>query len=214
MMANFNYIAYLGQAHAPVQANTQQPVTSQHAYLSQAHAPVHANSQQPVTSQHAYLSQAHAPVRIQQATDDTQQHMINQHANSGHDLYLKVLSPENKKEYRTVNLRGLHHEAIDTPSKLKVAISVQCDGLDPQNMEVGYFNHSKKLWINSRLDINDIWSMVEKGEKLTLWCLDTTTRESQKRKHDEQDDEQVQTKKRCSLHLKKGRSKLKNMNKS
>lgn len=38
--------------------------------------------------------------------------------------------------------------------------------------------------------------MIEKGEKLTLWCLDSTPRESQKRKHDEHADESL-PKKRC-----------------
>ena len=80
--------------------------------------------------------------------------------NSGNDLYLKVLSPENKKEYKTVTLRGLSPEGIDTPNKLKVAISGQCDGLDPEHLEVGYCSHSTKLWINGRLDINDVWSSI------------------------------------------------------
>lgn len=111
---------------------------------------------------------------------------IQQTSHSGNDLYLKVLCPENKKEYKTVTLRGLSEEKIDTPEKLKEAISVQCDGLDPQNMEIGYFVHSKKIWINSRLDLDDVWSMVRKQDKVTLWCLNTTPRESQKRKHDEE----------------------------
>ena len=92
---------------------------------------------------------------------------------------MKVLNPENKKEYKTVTLRGLSQENIDTPTKLKEIISVQCDGLNPENMEVGYFVHSKKLWLNSRLDISDVWNSVDKGEKLTLWCLGTTPRETE-----------------------------------
>ena len=75
--------------------------------------------------------------------------------NSGNDFYLKVLCPENKKEYKTVTLRGLSPEGIDTPTKLKEAIPGQCDSLDPENMEVGYYSHSTKLWINSHLDIKE-----------------------------------------------------------
>ena len=71
-------------------------------------------------------------------------------------------------------------------------------------MEVGYFVHSKKLWINSRLDIQDVWNSVSKGEKLTLWCLSTTPRQSQKRKHESQvsgENGNGQTNKRpCSSH--------------
>lgn len=155
-MANFNYIAYLGQAHAPVQS----------PYQSSVLPPNNVTSQQVVNSS---------------------------------DLYLKVLSPENKKEFRTVNLRGLHKESVDTPAKLKTAICKQCDGLNSDNLEVGYFIHSKKVWINNRLDINDVWSMVEKGEKVTLWCLNTTARESVKRKRDEQTDEESRPKKKPSM---------------
>jgi hypothetical protein len=97
---------------------------------------------------------------------------------------LKVLCPENKKEYKTVTLRGLSPEGIDSPAKLKEAISGQCDGLDSENIEVGYYSHSTKLWINSRLDLNDVWNRVGRGEKLTLWCLDTTPRLPPKRKRD------------------------------
>ena len=78
---------------------------------------------------------------------------------------------------------------------LKTAISKQCDGLNSENMDVGYFVQSKKVWINNRLDINDVWSIVDKGEKVTLWCLDTTARESQKRKRDELAEEESQPKK-------------------
>ena len=79
-------------------------------------------------------------------------------------------------------MRGLSPEKIDTPTQRKEAISVRCDGLDPQSMEVGYYSHSTKLWINSRLDI-DVWNNVGRGEKRMLWCL-TTTRQPQKRKRD------------------------------
>ena len=47
--------------------------------------------------------------------------------------------------------------------------------------------------------MNDVWSMVHKGEKVTLWCLDTTAHESQKRKRDPQADEESRPKKKSSL---------------
>ena len=67
-------------------------------------------------------------------------------------------------------------------------------------MEVGYYSHSTKLWINSRLDVNDVWNSIGRGEKPTLWCLDTT-RQPQKRKRDNsgESDSQGQASKRlCS----------------
>ena len=174
-MANFNYIAYLGQAHAPVQATTypQQP-SVQPSLQPSVQASIPSVSVQP--SPHVLSSQKSS------------------------DLYLKVLSPDNKKEYRTVNLRGLCKETIDAPDMLKTAISKQCDGLNSENMDVLYFVQSKKVWINNRLDINDVWSIVDKGEKVTLWCLDTTACESQKRKRDELAKEESQPKKRISSY--------------
>ena len=141
MANNFNYIAYLGESHAPVQANL-----------------------------------CHPGPNVSSAQQTTK---------TSRDLYLKVLSPKNKKEFKAINLRGLSKENIDDPSSLRKAIADQCDDLNPDSMEVGYFAHSKKLWINNRLDINDVWAIIERGDKITLWCLDTS-RETQKRKHNDQ----------------------------
>lgn len=144
----------------------------------------------------AYLGQAHAPVQ-QSTVSLPVTNQSNQSKTSCVDLYLKVLSPENKKDYKTVSLRGLDKETIDTPAKLKAAIAMQCDGLSDQSIDIGYFNHSKKLWINSRLDVNDVWAMVEKGERVTLWCLDTSA--TLKRKRDEPAGEERQSKRRNNL---------------
>ena len=143
-----------------------------------------------------------AQVQLNRTHCSVQQHPTQPAVNSGrNDFYLKVLCPENKKEFKTVTLRGLSPENIDTPTKLKEAISVQCSGLDPENMEVGYYSHSTKLWINSRLDVNDVWTSIGRGEKLTLWCLDTTPRQPQKHKRDnssENDSQGQASKRQCS----------------
>ena len=56
-------------------------------------------------------------------------------------------------------------------------------------MDISYFLSTKEFWINNRLDISDAWNMIDKREKVTLWCLDTSTRESLKRKRDEHGDD-------------------------
>ena len=67
---------------------------------------------QPPGSAQVQLNRAHCSV--QQSTQPT--------VNSGrNDFYLKVLCPENKKEFKTVSLHGLSPEIIDTPTKLKEA---------------------------------------------------------------------------------------------
>ena len=38
----------------------------------------------------------------------------------------------------------------------------------PPDMEMGYFHGSSKFWINNRLDVNDLWKLVNDGEKVTF----------------------------------------------
>lgn len=85
---------------------------------------------------------------------------------------LKVLNPSNKKDFRMYILRHISSD-LDSPNKLKNEIIEQYGEATQltQNMEIGYFHHSRKIWINSRLDVNDMWSLVAKGEKVTFWCV-------------------------------------------
>ena len=39
--------------------------------------------------------------------------------------------------------------------------------------------------------MNDVWNSIDKGEKLTLWCLSTIPRETQKSKRDDQASDDV-----------------------
>ena len=75
---------------------------------------------------------------------------------------------------------------MDSPEKLKCEIYQQCKELVPlpQTMELGFFQHSKKRWINNRLDVNDMWEMKLMEEKWCwqLWCIGIG--EKQKRSHD------------------------------
>ena len=91
------------------------------------------------------------------------------------DFYLKIFNPTNKKEYKLYTVRGLSPD-IDSPDKLKRVLATQYGDLLPQpdDIEVGYFNQSKKIWISNRLDLNDVWALVGKGEKITLWCMGVT----------------------------------------
>ena len=79
-----------------------------------------------------------------------------------------------QKNFRLFTLRNLSRE-MDSSEKLKMAIFTQCGEESvplPRNMEFGFYNQSgKKLWINNRLDVNDMWELVSKGDKLTLWCV-------------------------------------------
>ena len=54
-------------------------------------------------------------------------------------------------------------------------------------MEIGYYSHSKKIWINNRLDLNDAWKI----ERVTFWCHGASEasrkRDSKSGSEDEQD---------------------------
>ena len=49
--------------------------------------------------------------------------------NLGNNFYLKVLCPEKKRSIKRLLCEVYHQKKIDTPTKLKEAITVQCDGL-------------------------------------------------------------------------------------
>ena len=76
----------------------------------------------------------------------------------------------------------------DSPDKLKNAISEQYGDLLPpvDKMEIGYFHQGKKMWIKNRLDLNGVWKLAHKGERVTLWSMGvateaSTSRDTQKR---------------------------------
>ena len=107
------------------------------------------------------------------------------------EIYFKILNPACKKEGEMHVLRGLSPDFIDSPDKLKHVMATQYgDHLPSQyEMEIGYFLKSNKLCIRSRLDVNDVWGNVKRGEKVTLWCVGAAsqgrTEPQQKRKSDE-----------------------------
>ena len=97
---------------------------------------------------------AYSPV--QPSVNPTPVSTVTEHVN----LDLKVLSPMNKKDYRMFVLRHVSTE-IDSPCKFRDEIIRQYGEtvkLDP-DMEIGYFHHSRKIWISSRLDVVDMWSL-------------------------------------------------------
>ena len=72
------------------------------------------------------------------------------------NMEVKVLSPKNKKEYHMYTLQHISRD-VDSTEKLKAEIYKQCNDLvpSPQTMELRFYLHSKKKWINNRLDIEN-----------------------------------------------------------
>ena len=111
------------------------------------------------------------------------------------NMEVKVLCPQNKKDYHMYTLRHIARD-VDSPEKLKAEIYKQCEDVvpSPQTMEIGFYLHSKKKWINNRLDMNDMWKMASNGGKVMLWCIGIG--EKQKRSHDDDAPEQEPARKR------------------
>ena len=93
------------------------------------------------------------------------------------NMEVKILNSHNKREFRLFSLRNVSSELINCPEKLKNEIAQQCELSKVDNMEVGYFNHAKKRWINNRLDLVDMWKLVAKGDKIVLWCVENSDNE-------------------------------------
>ena len=118
-----------------------------------------------------------------------------------HDLQLKVFNPSNKKDFKMFTLRNIEKHEIDSPDKLKNVIFHQHGrGLNPKQMEIGYFRLSKEIWINNRLDRNDLWDVIDNREKVTLWCVEAIpSDQAQKRSRPDEDKGLESTKKQKKL---------------
>ena len=102
-----------------------------------------------------------------------------------YSVYLKVLSPANKKDFSMFTLRNVNPNELSTLDELKEEIFVQCgEGSQlPRTLEfkIGYFRRSQKLWINNKHDLDDGWDIIRSGERLTLWALGIAGKSSKKR---------------------------------
>lgn len=88
------------------------------------------------------------------------------------NLNVKIINPEKKSVSETYVMRDLSCETISTPSKLIKEIAEQFGELVPSDLKfpVGYFKGTTKVWIRSENDIQDVWSFINKGENVSLWC--------------------------------------------
>ena len=96
-------------------------------------------------------------------------------------------------------LRKVSMDVMDSPDKLKDLIIDQCgDAVTKRNLEIGYFRRSKKFWLNNRLDMNDFWELILKGESITLWCVETTEHSRKRTQPDASEDEHTERPKKLS----------------
>lgn len=73
-------------------------------------------------------------------------------------------------------------------------------------MEIGYFHKTNKICTKSRLDVNDVWVLIRKGEKVALWCTGAPSKgqpESHKRPASEESGHSAKVKKGSSAEEKR-----------
>lgn len=108
-------------------------------------------------------------------------------------LYLKVLSPSNKKDFTMYTLREVIADELLTVEDLKQEIYAQCgeEANLPHTLQfkVGYFHRSKKLWINNEHDLNDAVTIIRNNERLTLWALSASPEVNKKRRRSDDADD-------------------------
>ena len=104
-------------------------------------------------------------------------------ATTTYSLPLKVLNPQNKKDYTMFTLRDLTEDDLSSPESIKEAIFVQV-GEDvvsrKLDFQVGFTKKSQKMWINNDRDIRDALEILKTG-KLALWCIGVGSKAAKKR---------------------------------
>ena len=154
--------------------------------------------QRPGYEQQQATTVSHATQLFSGAESGGRQAPINQE-NASHDIHLKLLNPANKQDYKMFVLRKVCMDKMDSPDKLKDLIIDQCgDAVTKCNLEIGYFRRSKKFWLNNRLDMNDFWELILKGESITLWCVETTEHSRKRTQPDASEDEYRERPKKLS----------------
>ena len=85
---------------------------------------------------------------------------------------LKIFSPLNKRDYQQHSLRNIDPKVISTPQELKEEISSQVGEAVPrfQEFSIGFYQETKKMWIQNKEDLRDAWELLDRNKTLTLWC--------------------------------------------
>ena len=91
---------------------------------------------------------------------------------SHYTVALKIFSPLNKREYQQHSLRNIDPKVISTPQELKEEISLQIGEAVPrfQEFPIGFYQETKKMWIQNKEDLRDAWELLDRNKTLTLWC--------------------------------------------
>ena len=89
------------------------------------------------------------------------------------NLNVRVINPDTKKECEVYVLREITESVVSTPQRLIEELQRQ---FGPQlvptahHFPVGYVKGSTKVSIRSSADVADIWTHLNRGDQIVLWC--------------------------------------------
>ena len=110
---------------------------------------------------------------------------------------------ERIRESKTFSLRNVDSSVVTTCGALKSLIRAQlCSDIDSV-FDVGYQLGNSVINIRSADDLREVWSSIQKGTKIVLWCdglkvvtaTQGTKRQSTSVEDESDDDDQVSRKK-------------------
>ena len=88
-------------------------------------------------------------------------------------LIKAIRSESNGKraEGKTFTLRDIHPSKVDTCYHLKSLIKAQLqEDIHKGDFDVGYIQNPSVVTLKSPEDMQEVWSSLSKGTKVTLWC--------------------------------------------
>ena len=89
------------------------------------------------------------------------------------NLNVRVINPDKKKECEVYVLREITERVVSTPQSLIKELQRQ---FGPQlvpttyHFPVGYMKGSTKVSIRTPADVADIWTHLNRGDQIVLWC--------------------------------------------
>ena len=105
---------------------------------------------------------------------------------------VKSESSGKKAEGKTFTLRDIDPSKVRTCCHLKTLIRAQLqEDIHTGDFDVGYIQNNSVVTLRSPEDIQEVWSSLSRGTKVTLWCnglRGTSSKSSRKRKQQRGDD--------------------------
>ena len=151
----------------------QQPFASSANNLYGVHVAQPSSSLQPLISVlQAITKKQELELRVLQGTSKPASEPTSQPVRK-FNVNVKIFNPDKKSKSETYVLRDVSNDNISTSLQLRKEIALQFGRelvCDDHKFPVGYMKGSRRVWIRTEKDIEDIWSSIMKGDTVSFWC--------------------------------------------